>query len=65
MTHQKTTHLSDKQIAELYNVHPKTPWRWAREGKFPKPVKLTTGCTRWRVADLEAWEAEREGGAHA
>lgn len=60
MNQTKPTHLSDKQIAALYNVHPKTPWRWAREGTFPKPVKLTSGCTRWRVADLEAWEAARQ-----
>ena len=64
MSQTKPTHLSDKQLAARFGVHPKTPWRWAREGTFPKPVKLTPGVTRWRVADVEAWEAER-GGAHA
>ena len=59
------TYLSDKQIANRFGVHHKTPWRWAREGNFPTPVKLTPGVTRWRVADIEAWEAEREGGHDA
>ncbi|WP_379862581.1 helix-turn-helix transcriptional regulator [Mameliella alba] len=30
---------------------------------FPKPVTLTPGCTRWKLADLEAWEAAKSGDA--
>jgi prophage regulatory protein len=53
------TYLSDTQLAARYNVHRATPWRWAQSGKFPKPVSLTTGCTRWKLSDIEAWEAAR------
>lgn len=31
---------------------------WARmqsAGKVPSPVRLSGGCVRWRLADLEAW----------
>ena len=38
---------------------PNSIWRLAREGKFPKPVKLSAGVTAWRLEDIEAWEAER------
>ena len=54
------TYLSDREIAARYGIHRVTPWNWAKQGKFPKPVKLTSGCTRWRLADVEAWEKERE-----
>lgn len=51
--------LTARQVAERESVSVPTVWRWAREGNFPQPVKLGPGCTRWRLADLEAWEAER------
>lgn len=52
-------YLSDKQVAERYGVHRATPWRWAEAQDFPAPVKITPGCTRWRLADVEEWEAKR------
>lgn len=54
------TYLSDLQLAARYNVHRATPWRWAQEGKFPKPISLTQGCTRWKLSEIEAWEASRK-----
>ncbi|NIC39397.1 AlpA family phage regulatory protein [Halomonas desiderata] len=58
--HTTSKWLSDKQVAERYAIGRVTPWRWAREGIFPAPIKLGPSCTRWRLADLEAWEASRE-----
>lgn len=54
------THSSVKQIANRYSVHEKTIWRWTRNGQFPRPVRLTPGCVRWRESDLAEWEAQRE-----
>lgn len=54
-----TSYLSDKQVAARYAVHQKTVWRWSRNGEFPKPVRLTPGCVRWRDSDLAEWEARR------
>ncbi|NDW46550.1 AlpA family phage regulatory protein [Ruegeria sp. PrR005] len=55
------TYLPDTKVAERYDVHRTTPWRWAKtDPSFPKPVVLSPGCTRWRLADLEAWEQSRE-----
>ncbi|EYD75855.1 phage transcriptional regulator, AlpA [Rubellimicrobium mesophilum DSM 19309] len=52
-------YLSDKQVAQRFAVTRPTIWRWARAADFPKPVSLSPGCTRWRLADVEAWEAAR------
>lgn len=51
--------LSDKIVAGRYGVSRATIWRWARSGRFVQPVKLSPGCTRWRLVDLEAWEGEQ------
>ncbi|PZX44572.1 AlpA family transcriptional regulator [Roseinatronobacter thiooxidans] len=53
-------YLSDKQVAERYSVTRQTVWRWSRDrADFPKAITLSQGCTRWKLADLEAWEAQR------
>lgn len=54
---------SDKYLAERYDTSRATIWRWVREGKFPAPVKIGPNCTRWKLADIEKWEAEQEGAA--
>ena len=33
--------------------------RMVREGKFPRPVQLTTRATGWRSTDVEEWIASR------
>lgn len=49
--------MTDRQVAERYGVTQPTIWRWTKETPgFPQPVKLSPGCTRWKLADLEAFE---------
>ena len=63
MTHRNTAprhYVRDTDLAERYGVSRNTIWRWAKEGRLPSPVKLGPGVTRWRLADIEQWEAERE-----
>ncbi len=52
-------YLSDNQVSTRYKVSSNTIWRWVRNKTFPAPVKLTPGCTRWRLSDIEAWEAAK------
>lgn len=55
------TWLTAKQVSARYEVGIATIWRWSRDrDDFPKPKKLGDNCTRWRLADLEQWEDERE-----
>ena len=56
---QTQKYLADTEVAARYKVGRATPWRWTQKGAFPKPIKLSPGCTRWRLSDIEAWEADR------
>lgn len=50
-------YLSDRDLAARWNVSRATPWDWAKnKPDFPKPIKLSERCTRWKLAEIEAWE---------
>lgn len=53
-------YLSDQQVAKRYGVSRPTVWRWSSEGRLPKPIRLSPGCTRWRLEMLEEFEANIE-----
>lgn len=40
-----------------------TIWRKVKEGAFPRPVKLSSDITAWRVADVRAWIDQAGGKA--
>ena len=44
--------LSVEQVARRYDVSTDSIWRWARKKKFPAPVRVGGGTTRWRRADI-------------
>ena len=56
---QTDIYLTDKQIAKRYGVGRATPWRWVKTRNFPKPIKLSPGCSRWKDSDIQKWEAEQ------
>jgi len=41
-----------KTVARLLGTTPSTVWRWTGAGRLPPPVKLSPGCTRWRLAGV-------------
>lgn len=41
-------------ILNVYPVGKSTWWEGVRTGRFPKPVKLGTRTTAWRVEDIVA-----------
>ena len=49
------TYFTDRKLAERYDIHRLTIWRWVRSGKFPAPIKIV-GSTRWLSDDVLAWE---------
>lgn len=54
--------LTDRQLAARWSVGRVTIWRWVKSNPaFPAPVSLSPGCTRWRLADVEKWEAVKAG----
>lgn len=58
---QDEKYLSARELASRYEVSLVTPWRWAKNGSFPSPVKLGPNCTRWKLSDIESWEAGKVG----
>ena len=55
-----TTYLRDTDVAEHYSVSRSTVWRWVRRGLLPRPIQLSEACTRWRLDEIEARDAERQ-----
>jgi prophage regulatory protein len=54
-------YVSDRQVALRYGMHRSAVWRWVKTiPDFPKPVVLSPGCTRWKLADIVAWEQSKE-----
>jgi prophage regulatory protein len=51
----ETPFLRDIEVAIRYDISRSTIWRWLKEGKFPRPVKLGAASTRWLISDLEEW----------
>ncbi|WP_461478880.1 helix-turn-helix transcriptional regulator [Pararhodobacter aggregans] len=56
---ERGAYASVADLAAHFSVSVDTIWRWARVGDFPAPVKLSPQLTRWRWADVTAWEAAR------
>ena len=53
-------YYSDKQVAEKLNVRRVTIWRWVHTRNFPKPVKLSPRCTRWKENEIETWLSQNQ-----
>lgn len=45
--------------AGILPVSPATIWRWVRAGKFPKPFKIGTSVTAWKMTDVEDFIAQQ------
>jgi predicted DNA-binding transcriptional regulator AlpA len=42
------------QVLAIVPVSKSTWWEGCKNGRFPKPVKLTPRTTAWRAEDIEA-----------
>jgi prophage regulatory protein len=49
--------VSDKTLAEYYEVDRSTIWRWVKIGKLPPPEKIGDNCTRWDFQKIQESEA--------
>ena len=53
-------YLTDKQLAERFNVSRQWVWTQSKQNaEFPQPIKLSQGCTRFSILDVERFELER------
>jgi len=44
-----------KDILPLLPFGRASLWKFAKNGQFPAPIKVTGGITAWRNADVIAW----------
>ncbi len=42
------------EVLKLFPVSKSTWWQGVKNGKFPKPVKLTERTTAWKAEDIKA-----------
>ena len=58
------TFLTGPQVQARYQKSHVTIWRWMNDPAlgFPSPIQINR-LNYWRLADLEAWEAAKEGRA--
>ena len=53
-------YFADKELAARFSVSRQTIWRLVKsDPTFPKPIRLTAGCTRWLLSEIEAWEESK------
>jgi len=52
------------QVLEIVPVSKSTWWLRVKEGRYPKPVKLSRRCTAWKMSDVMALleNGMKEGG---
>ena len=49
------------KMCELLGLSKTTVWELSRRDPcFPKPIKLTSQCTAWSVAEVQEWIESRE-----
>ena len=53
-------YLSVQEVARRYSISIQTVWRHTKGNPdFPKPIKILSGSTRWRLSDIVAYEVSR------
>ena len=52
--------LTPGQVAELFNVNPKTVTRWARAGKITA-IRTLGGHRRFKAEEIHSFLTEQEG----
>lgn len=61
MNVEQKKYVSVKFLMDRYEISRETIYKYMREYGFPKQVKLTPGAARWVLAEVEDWEAKRQG----
>ena len=53
--------LSWPEVAHIASISRSTAWRMARDGAFPKRVRVSPGRVGWWESELTAWKRTRGG----
>lgn len=47
--------LREPQVRLMTGISRVTRWRWARQGRFPKPVRIGPNTSGWLKSEIDAW----------
>jgi prophage regulatory protein len=53
---------STKTQRGLVPASPASIWRWSKQGKFPRPFKISENVTVWDLDEIDAFLLQRAGG---
>jgi prophage regulatory protein len=56
-------YLRDTDLATRYSISRSTVWRWRARGLLPEPIVIG-GSTRWKLSDIEEFDAQRDSLVH-
>ncbi|MGK2915800.1 MAG: helix-turn-helix transcriptional regulator [Porticoccaceae bacterium] len=59
MREETPLYLSDNQLATRFGISRNSIWRLVKTKQLPEPVRLFKSTTRWKLSDIEAFEAAR------
>ena len=45
--------LDVRQVAELLAISVPTTWRYVKQEKIPRPIRISASVIRWRLRDIE------------
>jgi prophage regulatory protein len=48
-------------LSDILPVNESTIWRWVKDDKFPKPMKLADKVTVWDAQEVDAWVRSQRG----
>ena len=47
--------LRRPEVEQIVGAGTSTLYKMVREGRFPKPIKITAAAVRWRLSEINAW----------
>lgn len=53
LTNERFLTLSD--VIAKTSFSKTTIYRWISEGRFPRQIAFSAGCSRWSALEIEAW----------
>ena len=61
MTTENEPHklIGAKAAGDLVGMKPITLWRWEKQGRFPKSIKLDNGRKFYLSSDVTAWISDQ------
>lgn len=51
--------VSVKFLADYFEVHPATIWRWVKIGRLPEPEQVGPNTTRWDFEPIQAGKPQQ------